>query len=54
MDRRVQDGVLDGDLAAVETALMALPTINRSTALSGEGNGGEGIGESVVMAEPYE
>jgi hypothetical protein len=32
---------------------MALPTTNRSMALSCEGNGGDGIGESVVMAAAY-
>jgi hypothetical protein len=31
------------------TDAMALPTINRNTALSGDGNGGDGNGESVML-----
>lgn len=41
------------EASPLRTDAMALPTTTRSAALSGEGNGGDGIGEPDVMAAAY-
>lgn len=41
------------EASPLRTDATALPTTTRSAALPGEGNGGEGIGESDVMAAAY-